>query len=125
MTQAQIRQMRKALEEHPEDALTEPQAAAILQMSTSALRNRRYRKTAPPWVNMSDDGGSIRYLRTSILEWLKSNEIESETPAMKAAKAKLHRARDSYRHASAALDEAYERTVEAIDEAIEALTVEG
>lgn len=125
MTQKQIREMRKALEQHPEDALTEPQAAEILQMSTSALRNRRYRGTAPPWVNMSDDGGSIRYLRTSIIEWLQSNEIQSETPAMKAAKAKLHRARDSYRHASAALEEAYARTAEAIDEAIESLTVKG
>jgi predicted DNA-binding transcriptional regulator AlpA len=52
-----------------DELLTERQAAELLQISPRTLRRWRYEKSGPP---VSYVGKSPRYLRSEVLEWVRT-----------------------------------------------------
>jgi predicted DNA-binding transcriptional regulator AlpA len=54
----------------PDEMLTPDEAAAVLKMSKSWLAKARLTGNGPPYHKL---GGSIRYSRTALLQWIKAN----------------------------------------------------
>ncbi|MEU2584520.1 helix-turn-helix domain-containing protein [Streptomyces avermitilis] len=57
----------------PDELLTPTEAARVTKLSVSTLKDRRLKKTGPPFIKLSPGrGGRIRYRRRDLDEWLAS-----------------------------------------------------
>jgi hypothetical protein len=65
----------RQIEQQPEALLRESEAARMLRVCVTNLRNRRARRLPPEWIKI---GGRILYKRSTLCEFIEASVVRLE-----------------------------------------------